>query len=141
MSAVELVALPLLTMRPATPVLSRIARPAPGCSRVPKFVNVALLPVMVTAFVLPLTISDPVSAIVPVCPEPDPRVCADVDEPVISKLPADALDSAKRPKATRIPVWIRTVFIENYPKRGDERLFFVQGREPRRSMMRAVYDG
>jgi hypothetical protein len=47
---------------------------------VPKFVNVALLQEMVTAFVVPLTVNDPVSVIVPVCPEPEPRVCAVDDE-------------------------------------------------------------
>ncbi len=76
---VELVALPLVIVRPVTPVLSRIARPVPVCSSVPRFVSVALLPVMVTAFVPPLTVSDPVSVIVPVCPAPEPRVCAVVD--------------------------------------------------------------
>jgi hypothetical protein len=50
---------------------------------------------------------------------------------VILKLPAEAVDSAKKPKATRIPVWIRTVFIEDCPKRGDDPLTSVQEqREP-----------
>ncbi|HEY1888404.1 MAG TPA: hypothetical protein VGG86_20530 [Roseiarcus sp.] len=79
-SAVELVMLPLVIVSPVTPVLSRIARPVPVCSSVPKFVNVALLQEMVTAFVVPLTVNDPVSVIVPVCPEPEPRVCAVDDE-------------------------------------------------------------
>jgi hypothetical protein len=53
----------------------------------------------VTAFVPPLTVSDPVSVIVPVCPAPEPRVCAVVDEPEMLKLAADAPDPAKRAKA------------------------------------------
>ncbi len=99
MSAVEFVLLPLLTMRPVTPVLSRIARPVPVCSSVPRLVNVALLPETVTAFVPPLTVSDPVSVIVPVCPEPDPKVWAVVEALVMVKLAADAADSANKMKA------------------------------------------
>ena len=71
----------------------------PVCSRVPRFVSVALFPVMVTAFVVPLTVSDPVSVIAPVCPAPEPRVCAVVDGPVMLKFAADAPDSAKRANA------------------------------------------
>jgi len=36
-----------------------------------------------------VTVSDPGSVIVPVCPAPEPRVCAVVDGPVMSKLAAD----------------------------------------------------
>jgi hypothetical protein len=61
---------------------------------------------------------------------------------VILKLPAEAVESAKKPKATRIPVWIRTVFIEDCPKRGDEPLTSVQQHESRRRpMMGAMCDG
>ncbi len=104
MSADEFVLLPLVIVRPVTPVLSRIARPVPVCSSVPRFISVALFPVMVTAFVPQLTISDPVSVIVPVCPAPEPRVCAVVDGPVMLKLAADAPDSANKMKAVIAPV-------------------------------------
>ncbi len=97
--ALELAALPLVIVSPATPVLSRIARPVPVCSRVPRLVRVALLPVMVTAFVLPLTVSDPVAVIVPVCPALEPRVCALVDGAVMLKFAADAPDLVKSAKA------------------------------------------
>jgi hypothetical protein len=67
-------------------------------------VNVALLPEIVTAFVPPPTVSDPVSVIVPVCPVPEPRVCAVVDGPLMLKFAAEAPDSAKRAKAAIAPV-------------------------------------
>jgi hypothetical protein len=63
-----------------------------------------LFPVMVTAFVVPLTVSDPVSVIAPVYPAPEPRVCAVVDGPVMLKFAADAPDSAKRANAANAPV-------------------------------------
>ena len=44
----------------------------------------------------PLTVSDPISVIVPVCPAPEPRVSAVVDGVVMVKLAADAVDSAKK---------------------------------------------
>jgi hypothetical protein len=58
-----------------------------------------LLPLMVTAFVPPLTVSDPVSVIVPVCPAPDPRVWAVVEGLVMVKLAADAVASANKMRA------------------------------------------
>src|ERR1700722_19972219 len=119
-TALELMALPLVIVSPVTPVLSRMARPVPVCSRVPRFVNVALFPVMVPAFVPPPTVSDPVSVIVPVCPAPEPRVCAVVDGPVILKFAADAPDSAKRAKAAKAPVWMTRFFIGGMGPKGDE---------------------
>ena len=104
MRAVELVVLPLVIVRPVTPVLSRIARPVPVCSSVPRFVKVASLPLIVTAFVPPLTVNDAVDSIVPVCPVPGPKVCAEVEGAVISKLPAEAVASVKKPRATSTPV-------------------------------------
>lgn len=83
-------ALPLLIVRHVTPVLSRIARPVPVWVMEPRFVSVALLPEMVTATVLPLTVSVPVAVILPVCPEPVPRVCAVVEALLIVKDAADA---------------------------------------------------
>jgi hypothetical protein len=59
---------------------------------------------MVTAFVPPPTVSDPVSVIAPLCPEPDPKVCAEVDGLVMVKLAADAADSAKKARAAIAPV-------------------------------------
>ena len=44
-------------------------------------------------------LSAPVDVLVPVCPAPGPKVCAEVEEPAILKLPAEAVDSAKKPKA------------------------------------------
>jgi hypothetical protein len=99
--AVELVVLPLVIVRPVTPVLSRIARPVPVCSSVPRFVS-ALLPEMLTAFPLPLTMSVPVSEIVPVSPLP--KVCEEVESGGIVKLVAKAGAVANRAKAAIAPV-------------------------------------
>ena len=122
-------ALPLVIVRPVTPVLSRIARPVPVWSSAPRFVNVALLPVMVTAFVPPLTVSDPVEVIVPVCPEPEPRVCAVVVAPVIVKLAAHAVGPARRPKTAIAPVRTRMFFTHAPKARGGE--IFCPGKEIR----------
>ena len=125
-TALELVALPLVIVRPVTPVLSRIARPVPVCSSVPRFVSVALLPEIVTAFVPPPTVSDPVSVIVPVCSAPEPRVCALVDGPVMLKFAANAPDSAKRAKAAIAPVNENVLYWGNGPKGDDGRWPSVQ---------------
>jgi hypothetical protein len=58
--------LPLLTTSVLTPLLSRITRPLPVCLIVPRLFSVALLPVMVTATVLPLTLSAPLAVTEPV---------------------------------------------------------------------------
>ena len=68
--------------------------------------SVALLPDIVTATVLPLTVSVPVAVTVPVCPEPDPSVWAVVDGELTVKLLAKACcatsdrASARRPQVT-----------------------------------------
>src|SRR5579862_4101049 len=98
--AVAFVRLPLLMTRFVTPVLSRTARPVPVWLIVPRFVRVALLPVIVTATVLPLTVSVLVASIDPVCPEPDPSVCAVVED-ILTRL-NDVAETLLTPSATDV---------------------------------------
>ena len=107
--AVELMVLPLLTVRFDTPLLSRIARPVPVCLSVPRLVSVALLPEMVTATVEPLKVSDPAELIKPVCPEPLPKVCEVVDALVIVKGVAKAEDVLKGIQANTANSMARTL--------------------------------
>ena len=82
------------------------------------------------------------SVIVPVCPAPEPRVCAVVDGPVILKSAADAPDSAKRAKAAMAPVWMRRFFIGGMVRKEmmGAGLRPRERNQPAARMMTAVYD-
>ena len=56
---------------------------------VPSFIRLALLPVMVTATVLPLTVSEPVEVTYPVWPLLLPSVCGVVEEASTTKTLGD----------------------------------------------------
>ena len=56
----------------------------------PRLVSVAVLPLMMTASVLPLTVRLMPAATLPVWPEPVPRICAVVDALTMLKLTAEA---------------------------------------------------
>ena len=103
-SAVLLVALPLTMTRFCTPVLSRITRPVPVCTMLPRLLSVALLPLTVTATVEPPTVRVPVAHSAPVWPLPLPSVCADVNAPQRSKDAASAAPACRSRAASARPL-------------------------------------